>query len=72
MFLAIVISFATEGFMGFDFARFAAAIIIGAVIGLLISSTVNFNSFSILFYNQIYDNIHKKTLKNIIFIIYGI
>ena len=40
MTLAIVVSFFTEGFMGFDFARFAAAIVIGAVIGILISSTV--------------------------------
>lgn len=42
MSLAIVVTFFTEGFMGYDFARFGAAIIIGAVIGILISSTVQF------------------------------
>jgi len=49
MTLAIVITFFTEGFMDYDFARFGAAIVIGATIGILISATVKIIFFFILF-----------------------
>lgn len=40
MLLAVVITFFTEGFGDYDYARFGAAIIIGSIVGILISSNV--------------------------------